>query len=176
MNEPIIIEEFDPNWEIKYKDAKNRILEKIGQFVIAIEHIGSTAISGLASKPIIDILIGLHSLDDAKKCIPLIIDLGYEYIPEHERVLPERRYFRKPKKGFGKREFHLHMVEFNSDFWTKQILFRDYIKTHPEALIEYEKLKQNLAEKYRDNRQAYTDGKDEFIQKILEKAKKAINL
>ncbi|NHJ39426.1 MAG: GrpB family protein, partial [Asgard group archaeon] len=71
MNEPIIIEEFDPNWEIKYKDAKNRILEKIGQFVIAIEHIGSTAISCLASKPIIDILIGLHSLDDAKKCIPL---------------------------------------------------------------------------------------------------------
>jgi GrpB-like predicted nucleotidyltransferase (UPF0157 family) len=172
MSEPIIIEKYNPDWIVKYEKAKNKLLESIGEFVVAIEHIGSTAIPGLASKPIIDILIGVRSLDDAEKCIPKLIELEFEYVPEHEKELPNRRYFRKPASGLGKRKFHIHMVEINSYFWKRQLLFRNYIRTHPEALREYEELKYNLALKFKDNRQAYVDGKDEFVQKILEKALK----
>lgn len=175
MSEPVIIEEYNPNWKIKYNKVKDKILEKIGEFVIAMEHIGSTAIPGLSSKPIIDILIGLRSLDDAEKCIPKLIELEFEYIKEHEKIFPDRRFYRKPAKGLGKREFHIHMVEINSCFWKRQILFRDYLIKHPEELEEYEKLKRNLALKFKENRQAYSDGKDEFVQKILKKAQKQLD-
>jgi GrpB-like predicted nucleotidyltransferase (UPF0157 family) len=170
MDERVIIEEYDPNWKNKYILMRGKILEKIGEFVIDIQHIGSTSIPGLASKPIIDILIGVRSLDDADKCVPNVCELDFEYVKEHEKIIPDRRYFRKPRNGFGKREYHLHMCVFDGEFWKKQILFRDYLITHPEALKEYEKLKKDLASKFRNNRHAYTDGKDEFIQEILNKA------
>jgi GrpB-like predicted nucleotidyltransferase (UPF0157 family) len=104
LSEHIVIEEYDPIWKTKYEKAKDKLLEIIDEFVVAIEHIGSTAIPGLASKPVIDILIGLRSLDDAEKCIPKLIEHEYEYVQEHEKVLPNRRFFRKPTKGLGKRE------------------------------------------------------------------------
>jgi GrpB-like predicted nucleotidyltransferase (UPF0157 family) len=67
------------------------------------------------------------------------------------------------------------MVEINSYFWKRQLLFRDYIKSHPDALKEYEALKYSLALKFKENRQAYVDGKDEFIEKILKKAQKQLD-
>ena len=112
-------------------------------------------------------MIGLKSLDDASQCIPLIESLDYQYIPEHETILPDRRFFRKPPRKQGKRTFHIHMVEINSYFWKRQLLFRDYLRSHPEALKEYEQLKIGLAEIHKENRQAYIDGKDNFIKKIL---------
>ncbi|NHK32731.1 MAG: GrpB family protein [Asgard group archaeon] len=175
VTEPIIIEKYNADWIAKYEKTKNKLLEIIDEFVVAIEHIGSTAIPGLASKPVIDILIGLRSLEDAEKCISKLIEHEYEYVQEHEKVLPNRRFFRKPAKGLGKREYHVHMVEINSYFWKRQLLFRDYIKSHPDALREYEALKYSLALKFKENRQAYVDGKDEFIEKILKKAQKQLN-
>ncbi|NHJ49711.1 MAG: GrpB family protein [Asgard group archaeon] len=176
MSEQVIVEEYNPNWKSKYSKIREDILEKIGDFVVEIEHIGSTAIPGLASKPIIDVMIGTQSLEDADKCIPRIIEMNFEYVKEHEKVLPNRRFFRKPVKGLGQREYHIHMVVFNDEFWKRQLLFRDYLITHPKVLKAYEELKRKLALKFKDNRQAYSDGKDDFIQKILIEAQNEFEL
>ena len=174
MEEPIIINDYDPEWVKKYEKEKNEILQAIGEYIIAIEHIGSTAVVGLASKPIIDILIGLSSLEDAKKCIPILKKMNYEYVPEHEKILPDRRYFRKQPDGTANRKYHVHMVEINSHFWNRQLLFRDYLRKNPEVLKDYETVKRLLAKKFQNDRHSYTTGKEGFILLILEKAEKEL--
>lgn len=135
----------------------------IGPHVVALDHVGSTAVPGLAAKPIIDILIGLR-LADAVPCIALLEGLGYEYLPEREIDTPERRFLARPKTK--PRTHHIHIVEAGSDFWERHILFRDYLRTRGEAAKEYEALKRSLAAEFRQNREAYTEGKTEFIRRV----------
>ncbi|MHA1433298.1 MAG: GrpB family protein [Candidatus Heimdallarchaeota archaeon] len=110
MSEKVNIEEYNPVWIELFEKERELILSSIGQYVDRIEHSGSTSVIGLASKPIIDIAIGLRSLNDAIHCIPLMQKLDYQYVPEYEVELPMRRYFRKPPNGSGIRKYHVHMV------------------------------------------------------------------
>ncbi|NHJ04763.1 MAG: GrpB family protein [Candidatus Heimdallarchaeota archaeon] len=172
MSEEVIIVEYNPKWKSIFESEKEILLDSIGEYIQQIEHIGSTAITGLAAKPIIDILVGVETITKAEKCIPILEELNYQYVPEFEAELPERRYFRKPPRGFGKRKFHLHMVETTSYFWKRQLLFREYLSTHSQTRDEYTQLKKDLSVKYRNDRVAYTNSKTDFILKILEKAQK----
>jgi len=172
MSEKVIIAEYNPTWIGLFEKEKDLIVSSIGQYTERIEHTGSTSVIGLASKPIIDITIGLHSLDDAVHCIPLLQELDYQYVPEFEDELPMRRYFRKPPKGSGQRKYHIHMVETSSDFWKDQIMFRDYLRKYENTRDEYALLKNQLTKKFEENRTAYTDGKTEFVIKILDLARK----
>ena len=172
MSEQVIIEEYTSEWIELFEKEKKIILSAIGQYVERIEHSGSTSVIGLASKPIIDIAIGLHSLDDAVHCIPLMEKLDYQYVPEFEDELPMRRYFRKPPNGSSKRKYHVHMVETKSDFWKDHIMFRDHLRNHENARDEYALLKKDLASKYKDDRSAYSYSKTDFVNKILEQARK----
>ena len=172
MNEKVIIEKYNPDWIKLFEKESDNITSSIDHFIECIEHTGSPSVEDLASKPIIDILIGLRSLDDAVHCIPILQELNYQYVQEFEDELPMRRYFRKPPKGSGQRKFHIHMVETSSDFWKDQIMFRDYLRKYENTRDEYALLKNQLAEKFEENRTACTDGKTEFITKILELARK----
>jgi len=172
MPKKVRVVEYNPKWPEIYKLEKSEIQEKIDEYIASIDHIGSSAVEGLVAKPIIDILIGLNSLDDAQFCIPKLKDLNYEYVPEFEDELPERRYFRKPPKGQGSRDFHIHMVEIKTYFWKRQLIFRDYLRKFPEVASEYGELKLKLASELQDDRSAYTEGKTNFILKILEKVEK----
>lgn len=172
MPEKVRIVEYNPNWPEVFKLEKGKIKEKIVEYIASIDHIGSTAVEGLVAKPIIDILIGLNSLDDAQFCIPKLEELNYEYVPEFEDVLPDRRYFRKPPSDQGTRDFHVHMVEIKTYFWKRQLIFRDYLRQFPEVANEYGELKLKLAAEKQDDRTAYTDGKTDFILSILEKVEK----
>jgi GrpB-like predicted nucleotidyltransferase (UPF0157 family) len=172
MNEQIIIFEYDANWKNIFEKERDLINSIIGEYIEQIEHSGSTSVDGLAAKPIIDITIGIRKLSDAIHCIPKLEKLNYEYVPKFEKELPMRRYFRKPPKGSGKRKFHIHMVEITSDFWKDQIDFRDYLRKNKTARDDYARLKYELAEKYKDDRSAYTDAKTEFVNEILELARK----
>ena len=129
-----------------------------------IEHIGSTAIPGLAAKPTIDILIGIRNLEGAGRIIPLLQSAGYVYVPEFELDMPERRYFYKGRKVED--DFHLHMVEAGSPFWKRHLAFRDHLRAHPDEVKAYEELKLALAKKFRDDRDGYTEAKTEFITRI----------
>jgi len=143
-----------------------RILAAIALPGVAVEHVGSTAVPGLAAKPIIDILIGLSHLEDAAVVIPPLEGLGYEYLPERELETPERRFLARPKTK--PRTHHIHMVEVGSDFSERHLLFRDYLRAHPDAAREYEDLKRALAAQFRENREAYTEGKTPFVRRIEE--------
>lgn len=173
MSSPIVIENYNPQWPILYEGEKGRIFGVIGQAVVAIEHVGSTAVPGLGAKPIIDIMVALRHLADAEACIEPLQSIGYEYVPKYEVFIPERRYFRKWVQA--ERTHQVHMVERTSEFWDRHILFRDYLRTHPEVAQEYYQLKKELAAKYGSNRDGYTDAKTPFIESVVAKARADLN-
>jgi GrpB-like predicted nucleotidyltransferase (UPF0157 family) len=158
---------YDPEWPRLFEEEKARILQDIGNYVVSVEHMGSTAIPGLAAKPVIDILIGVRSLADAPLFIPPLTARGYEYVSRYEIEMPFRRYLHR--KINGEHTHHLHMVKPDTDFYRAQLAFRDYLRNHPDACEEYAALKLRLAKNYRNDRIAYTDSKVEFIQGILAK-------
>jgi GrpB-like predicted nucleotidyltransferase (UPF0157 family) len=167
MPEAIVIEEYDPAWPKKFEEERV-LLEGVFPETAVIEHIGSTAVPGLAAKPIIDIVIGVSRLDEAEARVQDLALLGYEYVPEYEASIPERRYFRKPRHGI--REYHLHCVLTGSDFWRRHLAFRNYLRVHPEEAGAYATLKKQLAAVAANDRVGYTDGKGPFIGAILRKA------
>ncbi len=167
---PIVIVTYDPQWPRLFQAESELIRKQIGSYLEALEHVGSTAVPGLGAKPIIDIMPGLRQLSDARGCIEPLAAIGYEYVPEYENELPERRYFRKgPPEG---RTHHVHMVENATEFWQRHLLFRDYLRTHPETAEEYEALKHSLAREHRTDRDAYTNGKTPFIEAVVERARR----
>jgi GrpB-like predicted nucleotidyltransferase (UPF0157 family) len=168
---PVEIFDYDEEWPSKFLEEKTKIMDAIGDTVVEVEHVGSTAVPGLCAKPIIDIIVGIRKLIDAKNCIVPLESINYEYVPEYEASIPERRYFRKGPSEMPNDHFHLHMVEHGSDFWKRHLFFRDYLRTHPGAAREYCELKKRLAAKYGLNREAYTGAKTTFIESIVSKVK-----
>lgn len=113
---------------------------------------------------------GVRDLGEVTRYVADLEGIGYEYVPQYEVFIPERRYFRKPRTGQGARTHHLHIVELTSDFWRRHLLFRDYLRTHPVAAREYADLKRRLAAEYGDDGRGYTDAKGPFIESILGRA------
>ena len=151
-------------WHQLFAEEEIKLCDAIGEHVVAIEHVGSTAICGLSAKPIIDIAVGVQEIADAEKCVIPLESIGYEY--RGERGVPGRYYFVKGNP----RTHHLHMVEIKSDFWRNHLLFRDYLRQHPDIAEKYETIKRGLARKYKDDRERYTEGKAAFIESILKVA------
>jgi len=161
--------EYDPRWPTLYEEEKDRILAVAGDFIVAIEHIGSTAVPGLGGKPIIDILPAVRSLADAEQCIGPLEGIGYEYVQEYNDLIPERRYFHKGPEDA--RTVHLHMVEQTSEFWERHLSFRDWLRTHPEDAQEYYRLKTELAARFGPDREGFTHAKGPFIESIVARAR-----
>ena len=140
--------------------------------ILDIQHVGSTAIPGIHAKPIIDIQIAVDSLVAIKQtAIDMLKTLGYEYW--HDNPDTERMFFVKGMPPFGdKRTHHVHIVEPASRHWQGKIQFRDYLLSHPEAALEYEKVKIELANQHAYDREKYTDTKTRFVNDILQKASK----
>ncbi len=152
-----------------YDMEKERILGTVGGVLIGLEHVGSTSVPGLAAKPIVDIMGAVRSLDDARKIIEPLASIGYQYVPEYEEFIPERRYFRK--EATEPASHHLHVVEPTTDFWRDHLLFRDYLRAGPEQAREYEAFKRELARRIPHDRVAFTDAKTPEIESLLERAR-----
>lgn len=153
-------------WKSFFESEAHLLREAVGDYITAIEHIGSTAISGLDAKPIIDILIGVRTAEDARNCITSLAQIGYEY--RGEQGITGRFYFRKGTGDVS--THHLNIVEMTSDFWRSHILFRDFLRQYADAAQEYGNLKRELAVTHKGNRPAYTEAKASFIEGVLEKA------
>lgn len=153
---------YNPVWERLFVAERERIAAAIGHHALAIEHVGSTAVPGLAAKPILDIAIGVESLDHVPACVAPLAGLGYEY--KGENGLPERHYF---TRGLPHRTHHLHMVVVGGYQWSTLIPFRDHLRRNPDAVAQYQQLKEELAARFPHDRMAYTEGKAEFIQSVL---------
>jgi GrpB-like predicted nucleotidyltransferase (UPF0157 family) len=164
VSAPVVIVDYDPRWPALYEEEKDRIVAASGPVVLAIEHIGSTAVPGLAAKPIIDIMAGVRTLDEAPALYGPLATIGYEYAPEFEETIPERRFFRKGRAEY--RTHHLHVVNFGDEFWVRHLLFREYLRRHTQVAHDYKQLKRKLAKEYGGNRQGYTEAKTDFIRGI----------
>lgn len=163
--EPIVIVDYDANWSSQYEQEKSRIIDALGNSVTDIQHIGSTSVPGLAAKPIIDIILGLEKIPPLSTQIINLEALGYLYYGEFG--IPGRHYFRRGMP----RTHQIHAVQVNSDFWQRHILFRDYLRSHPQAAQQYETLKRKLAAEFRNERDHYTDNKTPLIEQLLIQAK-----
>ncbi len=168
----MVIVDYDPRWPALYEEERQLILKAAGHLVLAVEHIGSTAVPGLGGKPIIDIMAAVRQLEDAETCVQPLEGLGYEYVPEYNELIPERRYFHKGPADA--RAFHLHMVERASDFWERHLLFRDWLRTHPQDAQEYYLLKRELAARFGGDREGYTEAKSALIEAVVAKAQAGV--
>jgi GrpB-like predicted nucleotidyltransferase (UPF0157 family)/GNAT superfamily N-acetyltransferase len=161
---------YNPKWKELYRRESEAILGACGEFILTIEHAGSTSVEGLAAKPIVDIYIGTRSLDQSDSIIESMRSLGYEYVKEFEDDLPFRRYFRKEING--KRTFHVHVTAADHEFRNIDLIFRDYVSINNEAKKEYEELKLNLSKKGWAENESYTKAKTETCLRIKSEALK----
>ena len=166
MSDRVIVVPYDPDWPGRFSDEHRVLASVFAGTEAAIEHVGSTAVPGLGAKPVIDVMVGLVALVEVERRISALETAGYEYVQKHEKQLPERRYFRKPR--LGPRAFHLHCVVTGSTFWIRQLAFRDYLRAHPESAKAYYDLKRDLA--MRLTKEAYTNAKSPFIESVLASA------
>lgn len=167
---------YDPKWPELYAQEAAFLVNQFGNnMILRTEHFGSTAIPGLASKPSIDILVEIPSFEEAKTIIlPILESKGYIHLWQSDRS-PGHMMFVKGygPEGYieGMQLYHIHMAPAGHPIWDR-LLFRDYLREHKQARKEYEELKYHLAEKFRNDREAYTDGKEEFVNRIMEEVKK----
>jgi len=172
MGGAIEIAEYDPAWPGAFERERAAILGALGDLAFAIEHVGSTSVPGLGAKPIIDIMIGLRELAGHARCVAPLQALGYEH--KGEFGIRGRHYFRKPVSG--PRTHQIHMVEHRSSFWVRHLLFRDYLRAHPEEVHAYYELKVGLAARFGADVEGYTEAKTEFIRSAEAKARAALGV
>ncbi len=157
----------DPTWKHDYEEAAEQIVRALGDMVVSLHHIGSTAIPGIFAKPIIDVLLEVGDsvrLDDKSSAME---QLGYEAMGEFG--IPGRRYFRKDTAS-GTRTRQVHAFASGSTEIERHLAFRDYMIARPVEAQEYSQLKQGLAREHPDDIKAYMDGKDLFIKEHEGKA------
>lgn len=163
------VREYDPKWAEMFEQEAERIRKLLGDKITRIEHIGSTSILGLASKPIIDIAIEIPSSEDAEFLIEPLATLGYQ--PSRDRhdkdVSTERHLLRKGMPT----EYHLSICYGDKgSFLERQILFRDYLSEHDDDRDAYGALKKDLIRKDLTGKDEYIGSKTDFVMRILKKA------
>jgi len=170
MAEEIAVVDYDPRWpEMFRREAAHLRACLPPELIGRIEHFGSTAVPGLAAKPIIDMLIEVTSLEETKKrIVPVLTAQGYDYLwrPTWGGDVPPFYAWFIKRDATGKRTHHLHMIEKDFEHWDR-LLFRDYLIAHPDEAREYGNLTQKLAARYPQDRLAYSEGKRAFIERIM---------
>lgn len=155
------LDPYTSEWKTEFGIEKERLSTILNGHIIDIQHVGSTSIEGCHAKPVIDILIGIESLEYGEALIPILVEQGYI----HKFNVPGEVYFKKQSNGLT--THHIHIAPINGQVWKNQILFRDYLRLHPEKLQEYMQLKQCLAIQFANDRDQYSKGKEDFILQVL---------
>jgi GrpB-like predicted nucleotidyltransferase (UPF0157 family) len=157
----------NPQWQEAFEIESTQIQAALGDNVVAIHHIGSTAIPDIYAKPIIDLLVEVKEITAVDGRNGAMELLGYKAMGEFG--IPDRRFFRKDNPE-GIRTHHVHSFPAGSEQVQRHLAFRDYIIAHPEETHAYSELKRRLAIEYPTNIDGYMEGKDGFIQEIDRKA------
>ncbi len=163
--DPVVVVPYDAAWPSRFRREARRLQAALLAAAPVIEHIGSTSVPGLAAKPVIDLLVGVRSLDAFASHVDRLAACGYEYVPAYEATLPERRFFRRRLRGI--RTHHVHVVELNGPCWRRYLAFRDRLRADAALASNYATLKSALAARFAADRDAYTDGKTGFVEAAL---------
>ncbi|MBN1678980.1 MAG: GrpB family protein [Anaerolineae bacterium] len=156
--------DYNAEWPARFEREADAIAEAMGDDILEMEHIGSTSVPGLSAKPIIDLMMVVEvfaPLEDYQKRLK---PLGYTY-QSHEND-SDRLFFWKG----APRTYHLHVVEFATWEYHRHLMFRDYLRSHPDTAALYEQIKRELAEAFKAKRPSYTAGKTAFIKNIMARA------
>jgi len=162
--EPVLVEEHDPAWRVRFDAVRARLLDVLGVTAVRVDHVGSTAVPGLAAKPVIDVQVSVPDVEEEAAYRAAIEGLGY---PMRSRE-PGHRYFRTPPRTVHR--IQIHVCQHGSDWEREHLLFGDYLRAHPDAIHRYATVKRSLAERYGGDRLGYTEGKTPFIRNALRKA------
>ncbi|MGQ3888034.1 GrpB family protein [Legionella sp. CNM-1927-20] len=160
LDEPITLSEYDVKWPKFFLKEKLQ-LESVFANQVTIEHFGSTAVPGMMAKPIIDVLIGIKNSNAIESFIAPLQQLGYEYLGE--AGVEGRLYFRKR----GKINFNLAVVLLYGEHWQNNLAIRDYLRTHPLKVNEYNDLKKKIILRGKTMFLAYSQEKEQFIRDLL---------
>ncbi|WP_413381918.1 GrpB family protein [Alkalihalobacillus sp. 1P02AB] len=160
------------DWSTIFNEEKKLLHSLIGEHIQDIQHIGSTAINGIAAKPLIDIVVGVQTMADVEQFdTEKLKAIGYYHL--HRVKLDKKEVFAKFSNLETLTKTHiLHIVEYQDEWWNQHIFFRDFLNRHPEVAKEYETLKKTLAFKYPNNERAYTDEKKAFVDDVLNNMEK----
>lgn len=160
---------YDKTWRLLFEKEKKVLIQALGDSVVSIEHIGSTAVAGMSAKPILDIDVGVQSTKDFKRLSMFVENLGYRQVKNksapHVHVV-------FAKGTAGKTTHYLHMMKYLGVTWNRDVRFRDILRTNKTLAKRYESLKKGLAKKFQNERMRYTDGKKNFILATVKKYEK----
>ena len=158
--------DYRPEWGDAFERESRRILTACGDTLLSVEHIGSTAVPGLAAKPCLDIMPGLRQTSDGKSIVEPMISLGYRFLGEHG--MPGRWYFVLFHND--RCVVHAHAYSIDNVQWERHLFFRDYLRKNPETSHEYGELKRALQAQHENDKHAYTNAKTDFVKAIETKA------
>lgn len=170
---PVVIVDFDPAWPVLFGEMKQVYEESLHGLIESVEHVGSTAVPGLAAKPILDIDLVIRSRGVLSDVARRLESLGYRH--EGDRGIEGREAFAQvagaqtPRDGSGRTwpSHHLYVCAVDCAALREHLAFREFLRANPEKAHEYGALKRSLAEALGNNREAYTEGKTEFIRSVL---------
>ena len=165
MSPLIEVVPYNEEWPKIFAAEAKLVSSVLGGNCICVYHIGSTSISGLAAKPIIDILPVVRDILKVDLANQGMENIGY--IPKGENGIPNRRYFQKAENH---QSYNVHVFAVDNPLITKYLIFSEWLRSHPDDRHAYEKLKLNLAAKFPYDMSSYNQGKADFIAKIEEKA------
>jgi GrpB-like predicted nucleotidyltransferase (UPF0157 family) len=164
IHEEVKLYPHDPSWPEAYAAERERLLSVLPGVFIDVQHIGSTAVPGLAAKPIIDILAGVVSMAVAESVIAPLCASGYTTSAEFNQALSDRKWLMR--WADGRRTHHLHVVVHDGPVWREWLRFRDALCASADLAARYAGLKADAARKHPVDREAYTEAKTEFIRKV----------
>lgn len=166
---PVAIVDYCPGWPLSFLSEKRKLMEAFENITpFQIDHIGSTAVPGLAAKPIIDILVQVPENTDNKTIMETICHEGYHFIPRPENQPPHMMFVKGyTPMGFSGQAFHIH-VRYPGDW--DELCFKKFLIQHPETARQYEVLKRELAIRFKHLRDQYTKAKTSFIKAVCKKA------
>jgi GrpB-like predicted nucleotidyltransferase (UPF0157 family) len=166
---PVEIVDYDERWPEIFKQLREALKGAFGEEALDVQHIGSTSVPGLAAKPVIDVAVSLRTYPLPPYIVSAMEALGYE--SRGEFGIKGRHYFVKYENGTDEPGVHVHSYSPGNPEWDAHIVFRDYLRAHPEAAHDYERLKRDLAARYRLQREVYTNSKSNFVVETLEKGR-----
>jgi GrpB-like predicted nucleotidyltransferase (UPF0157 family) len=162
---PVDVIEYDPAWQLRFAEQRDRLIVLLGEWLAEpVEHVGSTAVPGLAAKPVVDILAPVTSHVDAHRAVPLLEEDGWLHWPADPNR-SWRFWFLRPKPEV--RTHHLYLIQYDDPHVQRLRAFRDVLRADDAVSRGYATLKRHLATAFRHDREAYTKAKARFIEDVL---------
>ena len=165
IHEDVALHACSATWPTLFEAERERLLALMPDRLIDVQHIGSTAILGLAAKPIVDLLAGVESMEVARALAEPLCRSGYTTSAEFNASLSDRQWFMRWANGH--RTHHLHVVVHGGAAWRQRLMFRDLLRGDALLGQRYAALKADLAATHRHDREAYTEAKAAFIQALV---------